>query len=178
MRRSAELFRAGADLMQIHNLVDWRTHLPTLRRMKEEGTIRYIGITHYTTGSLEDMADIVERERLDFVQLPYSISTRAAERRLLSLCATRGVAVIVNRPFEEGALFRRAGGRKLPDWAAEIDCASWAQFFLRFIVSHPAVTCVIPATSKAEHAEDNAKAGFGRMPDEEQRERMAAYWSG
>jgi diketogulonate reductase-like aldo/keto reductase len=179
MRRSAELFKSRVvDLLQIHNLVDWQTHLQTLRRMKEEGTVRYIGITHYTTASLADLAGIVEREAIDFVQLPYSIATREAERRLLPLFAERRVATIVNRPFEEGALFRQARGRELPAIAAELDCASWAQFFLKFIVSHPAVTCVIPATSKPEHMKDNLGAGSGRMPDERQRRAMVDAWGG
>jgi diketogulonate reductase-like aldo/keto reductase len=176
MRRSAELMRAGVlDLIQIHNLVDWKTHLATLRRMKEEGSVRYIGITHYTTASLDALADIVERESIDFVQLPYSIGTRQAERRLLPLCAERSVATIINRPLEEGGLFRRAR-RALPPIAAELDCASWAQFFLKFIAAHPAVTCIIPATAKPEHMADNLAAGSGRIPDEAQRRAMAAAW--
>jgi diketogulonate reductase-like aldo/keto reductase len=174
MRRSAELMRAGVlDLIQIHNLVDWKTHLATLRRMKEEGGVRYIGITHYTTASLDTLADIVERESIDFVQFCYSIGTRQAERRLLPLCAERGVATIINRPLEEGALFRRVRGRALPPVAGEVGCASWAQFFLKFIVAHPAVTCVIPATAKPEHMADNLAAGEGPLPDEKQHRAMA-----
>jgi diketogulonate reductase-like aldo/keto reductase len=174
MRRSAELMQAGVlDLIQIHNLVDWKTHLATLRRMKEEGSVRYIGITHYTTASLDTLADIVARESIDFVQFCYSIGTRQAERRLLPLCAERGVATIVNRPLEEGALFRRVRGRGLPSIAAELSCASWAQFFLKFIVAHPAVTYVIPATAKPEHLSDNLAAGEGILPNEKQRAAMA-----
>jgi diketogulonate reductase-like aldo/keto reductase len=177
MRRSAALLRSEVvDLMQIHNLVDWRTHLPTLRRMKDEGRIRYIGITHYTTGALADLAAILERESLDFVQCPYSIATRAAEQRLLPVAAARGVAVIVNRPVEEGALFARVRGRALPEWARELDVASWSQLFLKFILAHPAVTCVIPATSDPAHMRDNLAAGDGLLPDAAQREAMARLW--
>jgi diketogulonate reductase-like aldo/keto reductase len=178
MRRSAELLKTDVvDLMQIHNLVDWETHLATLRRMKEERRIRYIGITHYTTGALPELARIVEREKIDFVQLGYSIATREPERRVLPLCAERGVAVVVNQPFEEGALFRKARGKALPPWAAELSCASWAQFFLKFLVGHPAVTCVIPGTAKPEHMRDNLGGGSFPIPDEAQRRRMAEFWA-
>jgi diketogulonate reductase-like aldo/keto reductase len=178
MRRSAELLRAPViDLMQIHNLVDWATHLATLRQMKDAGSIRYLGVTHYTTGALPELALILEREAIDFVQLGYSIETREAERRVLPLAAEKGVAVIINQPFEEGALFRKVRGRKPPDWAAELGCASWAQFFLKFILGHPAVTCVIPGTAKPEHMRDNVAAGFAPLPDESQRRRMAEFWT-
>jgi len=163
--------------MQIHNLVDWATHLPTLRRMKEEGRIRYIGLTHYTTGALAELARIIEREpAIDFVQFAYSLATRDAERRLLPAAAERGVGVVINRPFEEGALFRRVRGRPLPEWAHELDVTSWAQFFLKFILAQPAVTCVIPATAKPEHMADNMKAATGRLPDAAQLRAMAALW--
>lgn len=177
MRRSASLLRREViDLMQIHNLVDWTTHLPTLRRMKDEGKIRYLGITHYTTGALADLVAILEREPIDFVQCPYSIATRAAEERLLPVAAARGVAVIVNRPVEEGALFRKVKGRQLPSWAADLDIASWSQFFLKFIVAHSAVTCVIPATSNPEHMSDNLHTGDGKLPDAKERAEMARLW--
>jgi diketogulonate reductase-like aldo/keto reductase len=177
MRRSAALLRTEViDLMQIHNLVDWRTHLATLRRMKDEGRVRYIGVTHYTTGALDELAAIIKDESLDFVQCAHSIATRAAEQRLFPVAAARGVAVIVNRPVEEGALFRRVRGRTLPDLARELDIASWGQLFLKYIVSHPAVTCVIPATSDPAHMADNLGAGEGRMPDEGQRREMARAW--
>src|SRR6516225_9115558 len=148
MRRSAQLLRTeGIDLMQIHNLVDWRTHLASLRRMKDDGQIRYIGITHYTTGALPELARILTREPgIDFVQLGYSLATRAAETEVLPVAASRGVGVIANQPLERGDLFRRVRGRLLPDWAGEFDCASWAQLFLKYILGEPAVTCVIPAT--------------------------------
>ena len=177
MRQSAERLRSPMiDLMQIHNLVDWQTHLATLRKMKEQGTIRYIGITHYTTGALDQLAAIIAREPIDFVQLGYSIETREPEARVLELCLERKVAVIVNQPFEQGALFRRVRGYALPPWAAAFDCASWAQFFLKYLTGHPAITCVIPATDKPDHMEDDLAAGTGRQPDEKQRAQMAKFW--
>src|SRR4051794_24514887 len=178
MLRSAELLRSPAlDLIQIHNLLDWRTHLATLRRMKADGQVRYIGITHYTTGSLPELARILETETgIDFVQCGYSLETRDAETRLVPVAAERGVAVIVNQPFETGSMFRRVRGRKPPDWAAEFDCTSWAQLFLKYVIADPAVTCVIPATAKPEHMEDNLKAGFGHLPDAATRERIRHFW--
>jgi aryl-alcohol dehydrogenase-like predicted oxidoreductase len=159
----------------VHNLVDWRTHLATLRRWKEQGRVRYIGVTHYTESAYDDVARILETEELDFVQINYSIAERAAERRLLPLAAQRRVAVLVNRPFAQAALFRSMRGRELPPWAADIGCRSWAQFFLKFVVSHPAVTCAIPATSKVDHLRDNMAAGVGPLPDGALRERMARH---
>jgi diketogulonate reductase-like aldo/keto reductase len=178
MQRSARRLRADTiDLMQIHNLVDWRTHLPTLRQMKAEGHIRYIGITHYTVGALADLARVLESEPdIDFVQMAYSIATREAEARLLPTAQARGVAVIVNKPLEQGALFRRVRGRPLPGWAAEIGCTSWAQFFLKYLLGHPAVTCVIPATADPAHMADDLAAGRGPLPDERQRQRMRDAW--
>jgi diketogulonate reductase-like aldo/keto reductase len=178
MRRSAQLLRTEViDLVQIHNLVDWRTHLPTLRRMKEEGRIRHIGITHYTTGALPELVRILVGEPgIDFVQLGYSLATRAAETELLPTAAARGVAVIVNQPLERGDLFRRVRGRALPDWAREFDCASWAQLFLKYILAEPAVTCVIPATGNPEHMRDDFGAGFGRLPDASQRQQIRRLW--
>jgi len=177
MRRSAELLKTRViDLMQIHNLVDWRTQLATLRKMKEAGQIRYVGITHYTPSAFGDLASIIEREEIDFVQLPYSIDLRDAEKRMLPLAAERRVAVMVNRPFGGGGLFRRVRGKALPPWAAELGCASWAQFFLKYIVAHPAVTCVIPATAEPAHLTDDLKAGYAPMPDETARRRMAEFW--
>lgn len=177
MRRSAELLKTRViDLMQIHNLVDWRTQLATLRKMKEAGQVRYIGITHYTPSAFADLAGIIEREEIDFVQLPYSIDLRDAEKRTLPLAAERQVAVMVNRPLGGGGLFRQVRGKTLPPWAAELGCASWAQFFLKFIVSHPAVTCVIPATAEPSHLADDLKAGYGPMPGAAARRRMAEFW--
>ena len=178
MKRSAALLRSDVvDLMQIHNLVDWQTQLQSMRQMKEEGRLRYLGITHYTESALGELQRIIESERdIDFVQLPYSIESRAAETRLLPAAQAGGVAVIVNRPFEEGGLFRRAKGRALPEWSAEIGCKSWAQFFLKYIVGHPAVTCVIPATADPRHMEDDLAAGLAPLPDERQRRRMREAW--
>jgi diketogulonate reductase-like aldo/keto reductase len=176
MEESFRLFQTDRiDLMQVHNLLDWRTHLATMRAWKESGRVRYIGVTHYTSASLTDLAAIIRAESIDFVQMAYSIAAREAERSFLALCAENGVAVMVNRPFESGALFSEIRGRKLPDWAAEFDCASWAQFFLKYIVSHPAVTCVIPATSKPQHMADNLGAGRGRLPDAAMRKRMVEF---
>jgi diketogulonate reductase-like aldo/keto reductase len=177
MRRSAELLQARVvDLMQIHNLLDWRTHLATLRRMKEAGQIRYIGITHYTSSALSDLAAIVEREQIDFVQLAYSIDLRDAEQRMLPLAADRRVAVIINRPFGGGGLFSRVRKAALPPWAGDLGCSSWAQFFLKFIVSHQAVTCVISATADPAHLADNLSAGYGRLPDAAERKRMVDFF--
>jgi diketogulonate reductase-like aldo/keto reductase len=178
MRRSAQLLRTEViDLVQIHNLVDWRTHLATLRRMKEEGRVRYIGITHYTTGALPELARILVGEPgIDFVQLGYSLATRAAETELLETAAARGVAVIVNQPLERGDLFRGVGRRALPDWVREFDCRSWAQLFLKYILAEPAVTCVIPATGNPEHMRDDFGAGFGRLPDARQRQQIRRLW--
>jgi diketogulonate reductase-like aldo/keto reductase len=178
MRRSASLLRSDViDLMQIHNLVDWRTHLATLRRMKDEGRIRYVGITHYTNRALPELARILDTEPgIDFVQCGYSLAERAAERDLLPVAAARGVAVIVNQPLGQGGLVRRARGRPLPDWAGEFDCASWAQLLLKYILAEPAVTCVIPATRNPEHIEDDLAAGFGRLPDAQQCRRIRTLW--
>lgn len=178
MARSARLLRATViDLMQIHNLVDWRTHLATLRGMKEDGRLRYIGITHYTTGSLPELARILESEDgIDFVQCGYSLATRDAEHQLFPVCAARGVAVIVNQPLERGTLFRAVRGQKLPGWAAEFDCASWAALFLKYLIAEPAVTVVIPATNKPDHMADNLTAGMGRVPDARQREQVRRWW--
>jgi len=174
MRQSAKLLRTEViDLMQIHNLVDWRTHLASLRRMKDEGRIRYIGITHYTTGALPELARILAGEPgIDFVQLGYSLATRAAEAELLPIAAAHGVAAIVNQPLERGDLFRRVRGRPLPEWAGEFGCESWAQLFLKYVLAEPAVTCVIPATGNPECMKDNLAAGLGRLPDTRQRQQI------
>lgn len=175
MEESMRKLRAKpVDLMQVHNLVDVHTHLPVLREWKKQGHVRYIGVTHYTAGSHEEVARILATEAVDFVQINYSVGELEAERRLLPLARDRGVAVIANRPFSGGDLIRRLAGRPLPAWAAEIDCDSWAQLLLKFVVSHPAMTCAIPATSKLAHLRDNMKAGYGRMPDEKQRAMIVA----
>jgi len=179
MWRSAELLGARTiDLMQVHNLLDWRTHLKSLRQMKEAGEIRYIGITHYTASAFRDLAAIIESEEIDFVQLPYSIDVREAEKRMLPLAADHGVAVLANRPVSGGGLFGQTRGKALPPWAAELGCASWAQFFLKYVVSHPAVTCAIPATADPSHLADDLAAGHSPMPDAAARRRMAAFWDG
>lgn len=176
MEESFEKLRVRSmDLMQVHNLVDWRTQLSTLRGWKDRGRIRYTGVTHYRSSAFDELERIIREEPIDFVQLPYSIATRRAEDRLLPAAADRGVAVLVMRPFEGGSLFRRVRGRTLPAWAGEFDCASWAQFFLKFILGHPAVTCPIPATSNPDHMVDNVRAGFGRLPDERTRRRMIEH---
>jgi diketogulonate reductase-like aldo/keto reductase len=175
MENSFKLLRTNRiDLMQIHNLLDWKTHLPTLRAWKEAGRIRYLGITHYTASAFADLEAVMRAERLDFVQLNYSAVDRAAERRLLPLAAERGIAVIANYPLASGSAPRAVSSRPLPDWAAEIDCTSWSQLLLKFVVSHPAITCAIPGTGNPEHMADNARAGFGRMPNEAMRARIAA----
>jgi diketogulonate reductase-like aldo/keto reductase len=166
------------DLMQIHNLLDWRTHLATLRAWKDAGRIRYLGVTHYTSSAYDELERVLRSEPLDWVQVNYSLGEREAERRILPTARERGVAVLVNRPFSEGGLFQRVRGRPLPAWAAEFDCASWAQFFLKWILAHPSVTCVIPGTSRPEHVVDNLGAGHGRLPDSATRERMTALISG
>jgi diketogulonate reductase-like aldo/keto reductase len=170
MRRSAKLLQSGViDLMQIHNMLDWETHLETLREWKAEGRIRYLGITHYTRSAFGDLEEIMRSETLDFVQLPLSVELPDAEERLLPLAESRRIAVLVNRPFEEGALLRRVAATPLPEWANELGAESWSELFLRYIVSHPAVTCVIPATSDPAHMEENLRAGEGRMLTGEER---------
>lgn len=177
MQASASKLRSPAiDLMQIHNLVDWRTHLRTLRAWKEAGQFRYIGITHYTVPALDALADILSTEKLDFVQMGYSLSERAAERRLLPVALERGVAVIANQPFDSGGMFARIKGKPLPAWAGDFECTSWAQIMLKYLISHPAVTCVIPGTARPQHAKDNVAAGLGRQPDAAGRKRIAAAW--
>jgi aryl-alcohol dehydrogenase-like predicted oxidoreductase len=174
MKDSLENFKTPRiELMQIHNLVDWQTHLRTLRQWKEAGTFRYIGITHYTDSGLDELIAVMRAEELDFVQMAYSIGSRAAEDKLLPYAADRGVAVLVNRPYEGGGLFRQTRGTPLPSWAAEFGIASWGQFFLKYVLSHPAVTCVIPGTGKPKHMADNLGAGQGPLPDARLRAKMA-----
>ena len=153
------------DLMQIHNLVDWQTHLATLRDWKAAGRVRYLGVTHYTAGAYDALEAVMRAEALDFVQINYSADEREAERRILPLAAERGMAVIINRPFGGGGLLRRLRDRPLPAWATDIGATSWAQVLLKFVLSHPAVTCAIPGTSRPEHMADNALAGTGVIPE-------------
>ena len=165
MKQSLRLLkRQSIELMQIHNLVDWKQHLPELRNWKAEGRIRHIGITHYTANAYAEVEAVLRNEALDFLQINYSLLEQESALRLLPLAADRGVAVIVNRPFAEGALFARVKGRELPREAAALGCRSWAQVFLRWILAHPAVTCAIPASNKLEHLDDNMAAGLGALP--------------
>lgn len=163
------------DLMQIHNLRDWQAHLPTLRDMKAKGQLRYIGVTTSHGRFHDELEKLLKTEHFDFVQLTYNLEDREVEQRLLPIAAERGVAVLVNRPFQRSGLFGKVRGKPLPDWAKEFDCASWAQFFLKFAVSHPQVTCAIPATSKLNHLLDNMAAGVGHLPDAALRQRMIEY---
>jgi len=165
------------DLMQVHNLLSWQAHLPTLYAMKAAGQLRYVGITTSHGRRHDELERIMAGQPLDFVQLTYNLIDRDAEQRLLPLARERGIAVIVNRPFQQGALLDRLGRRPLPPWAAEIDCTSWAQFALKFIISHPAVTCAIPATTNVAHVRENMGAASGRLPDQAMRARMAALMS-
>jgi len=163
------------DLMQIHNLVSWREHLETLLEMKEQGRIRYIGVTTSHGRRHGELERIMENQPIDFVQLTYNVLDRAAEQRLLPLARERGIAVIANRPSRRGALFDRYQDKPLPEWISEFDAVNWAQFFLKFIISHPALTCAIPATSRVDHMLENMGALHGRLPDPDMRQRMAAY---
>jgi aryl-alcohol dehydrogenase-like predicted oxidoreductase len=176
MESSLKLMRTQRmDLMQVHNLLDVSTHAKTLREWKDAGRIRYAGITHYHAGAYGELEKLIRTKEWDFVQFNYSMAERDAEQRLLPVCADMGVAVIVNRPFSFGGLFPRVKGKALPQWAAEFDCASWAQFFLKYLLGHPAVTCVIPGTRRVAHLQDNVRAGMGRLPDAAMRKRMAQY---
>jgi diketogulonate reductase-like aldo/keto reductase len=163
------------DLMQIHNLVDWQTHLETLKQMKAGGQLRYIGITTSHGRFHSELAGILNREPFDFVQLTYNIGNHNAEP-LLSIARDKGIAVIVNRPYQRGDLFRHVKGKPLPPMAKDIDCSSWGQWFLKYVVSHPAINCVIPATTKVKHMRDNMQGGIGRMPDKKQRAEMLRYF--
>jgi len=162
------------ELLQVHNLLDVEAHLGTLAEWKRQKRVRYIGVTHYTSSAYAEVAKVVRAHPVDFLQINYSVAERAAEEKLLPLAQERGIAVIVNRPFAGGELLRRLRGTPVPAWAAEIDCTSWAQLLLKFVISHPSVTCAIPATSRVEHLRDNMAAGSGRMPDEKMRARIAA----
>lgn len=176
MERSISLLKSGKmiDLMQVHNLVDYKTHLDTLRGWKKDGRVKYIGVTHYTASAFGELEAVLRSEKLDFVQLNYAIDDRAAEKVLLPLAADKGIAVLVNRPFGGGGALRSLKAKALPAFAAEIGCTSWAQLLLKFILAHPAVTCAIPGTAKPEHMADNVKAGMGNLPDAAMREKIAA----
>ena len=177
MQQSMTLLkRPVLDLIQIHNLLDWEVHWKTLEEWKKQGKVRYVGITTHRGYDHDQLAYVMENYPIDFIQFSYSIANRKAEQRILPLASERGIATMVNRPFQRGDLFRSVKGKDLPAWTADFDCNSWGQFFLKFVVSHPAVTCAIPATSKVHHMQDNMGAGFGRMPDQQQRQRMLDYF--
>ena len=177
MERSFKLMRTQRmDLMQIHNLLDVDTHTRTLREWKESGRVRYVGITHYHSGAYRDLERLVKTKQYDFVQFNFSMGEREAERALLPVCAESGTAVIINRPFAEASLFSRVKGKALPSWASDFDCSSWGQFFLKWVLGHPAVTCVIPGTRQRRHLEDNLQAAIGRLPDAATRRRMLEYF--
>jgi diketogulonate reductase-like aldo/keto reductase len=177
MERSFKRLRVTTmDLMQVHNLLDVDVHTKTIKDMKAKGRVRYVGITHYAASAHGEVEKQLKKEKYDFLQINYSLAERDSEKRLLPWCHQNKVAVIANRPFAEGAMFKRVRGKALPPWAAEIGVASWAQFFLKWIAGHPAVTCVIPGTGRPEHVADNVAAGFGKLPDEKMRRQMAEYF--
>lgn len=177
MERSRQLVGVGKfDLIQIHNLRDWQIHLRTLKEWKAQDRVRYIGITTSHGRFHDELATIMEKEPLDFVQFSYNIRYQEAARRLLPIARERGIATLINRPFQRGELFSTVKGKALPAFASEIDCSSWAQFFLKYIAADPAVTCIIPATSKVHHMEDNMAAGYGRLPDAALRQKMRDYY--
>jgi diketogulonate reductase-like aldo/keto reductase len=175
MQESLRKLRANPiDLIQVHNLIDVDTHLDTLREWKRDGRVRYIGITHYTASAQDDVIRVAQTHPVDFIQINYSVGEREAEKRLLPFAKDKGIAVIANRPFASGELFRRLRNKPLPAWTGEIDCHSWAQLMLKYVISHPAITCAIPATSNPGHVVDNMQAGFGRMPDARLRNMIVA----
>jgi diketogulonate reductase-like aldo/keto reductase len=176
MNRSFELMRTPlVDLMQVHNLSDTATQIRNIRTLKDQGRIRYVGITHYSTGAFDDLEAWMRKEKLDYVQFPYSIADRAAEKRLLPAARDLGVATIAHRNFENGNLFRRVKGVELPDWAADFDCGTWGNFFLKYLIGEPSLTNLIPATSEPGHLVDNMNAGLGRIPNAAQRNRMVKF---
>lgn len=176
MKTSFKLMqREKMDLMQIHNLVDWKTHSKTLKDWKETGKIKYWGITHYTDASHPQLENVIKTEKPDFVQFNYSIRSRHAEKSLFETIRNNNTAVIINRPYEQGSLFRLTKGKEIPEWAKVYDINSWGQFFLKFILSNELVTCVIPGTSKPHHMVDNMMAGYGKLPDKKTREKMHSY---
>lgn len=177
MKRSMSLLKAASiDLMQVHNLLDYQQHWPTLLQWKAEGKFRYLGITHYTNASYPALMQAMEVCKPDFVQFNYAMGNRAAEELILPFALENGIAVLVNRPFEEGSIFSRIRGLGLPAWAMEQGCNSWSQFMLKYLITHPAVSCVIPATANLQHLKDNMQAGSGWLPDEKERTAMARYF--
>lgn len=177
MERSRQLWGIKRfDLMQIHNLRDWKVHLKTLKAMKAEGQIRYLGITTSHGRYHDELETLLKTHPFDFVQFSYNIADREVENRLLPIAVDRGIATIINRPYQRGDLFRQVKGKPLPNWASDIDVTSWGQFFLKFILSHPGVTCAIPATSKVKHMVDNMAAQYGRLADDKMRREMVRYF--
>jgi diketogulonate reductase-like aldo/keto reductase len=175
IRRSLELLRTDKlDLLQVHNLLDWQTHLKTLRNLKERGRVRYVGVTHYTSSAYPELEAVMRSEKLDFVQVNYSADDRAADARILPLAAERGIAVLINMPFGGGGLLKGLRAKPPPSWAAELGCSSWPQLLLKFVLGHPAVTCVIPGTGNPAHMRDNAAAGSEPIPDAAMRARIIA----
>jgi len=174
-RSMKRMRRSTMDLMQIHNLVDWETHVKTLRAWKDAGKIRYWGLTHYVDSAHGTLEKIIRQEKPDFAQFNYSILSRHAEKSLLNTCRENNTAVIINQPYDSGSLFRKVKGQSLPEWSKDFDINSWGQYFLKFILSHEAVTCAIPGTSKPHHVIDNMQAGYGVLPDTSGREKMVAY---
>lgn len=165
------------DLISVHNLVDWRTQLDTLKNWKKEGKVKYIGITTSHGRDHDEFLQVMKNEPIDFVQFSYNIDNLDAEREILPVARDKGIATMINRPYQRGSLFRRSKGKALPEMAKEIDCTSWGQFYLKFILGHPDITCAIPATSKAKHMVDNMQANFGRLPGSAQRKEMLKYFN-
>lgn len=177
MQRSADLMNSGTiDLMQVHNLRDTATHMASIHQLQDEDQVRYSGLTHYTAGALRTLEKEMQQYKPDFIQINYSLGEREAAQRILPLARNMGIAVLINRPFQGGALFRAVANRKLPDWAQDF-ASSWGQFFLKFILSHHAVTCAVPATAKPHHMIDNLGAGLGNLPDSAMRKRMTDYFT-
>ena len=177
MERSMQRMKTNKmELMQIHNLLDWQVHVKTLRDWKAAGKIKYWGITHYTSGAYDSMIRVINQERPDFVQINFSLAEHSSMDRLIPTAANQGAAVIINRPYGGGSLFRRVKGKPMPDWASEMDAHSWGQIFLKYILSYKEITCVIPGTSKPKHIADNAMAGFGKLPDEQLRKKIRALF--
>lgn len=176
MNKSFNLLkRKQIDLMQIHNLVDWRTHYKTLQQWKEEGKIKYVGITHYVDSAHEEVMNIMKSVKLDFVQINYSITARNLEQKLLRLAEEKKVAIIVNQPFNGGSIFNLVRNKNVPTWAKEFDCSTWPVFFLKYMLADPAVTCIIPGTSNPLHMTENLLAGIGKLPNADQRKRMISF---
>ncbi|HCM77297.1 MAG TPA: aldo/keto reductase [Cytophagales bacterium] len=176
MNKSFSLLkRKQIELMQVHNLVDWKTHYKTLQQWKEEGKIKYIGITHYVNSAHDEIADIIKTTPMDFVQINYSLTARNLEKKLLRFAEEKKVALMINQPFNGGNIFDLVRNKTVPAWAAEFDCTSWPQFFLKYILADPAVTCIIPGTSNPIHMLENSAAGIGKLPNEKQRQRMIQF---